>query len=102
MKNGKTLCEVFAEENKAMENTLLNELKHLREHINHTEIAVRALQKHQVFKAEQKFEGQHNEMKSHIILAFRHLEDARMRLGKVAQWYDDGVSCYDKGEEPKC
>ncbi len=37
-----------------------------------------------------------SEMKANIMLAYRHLEDARMRLGKVIQAYDGGVSCYDK------
>jgi len=31
-------------------------------------------------------------------LAYRHLEDARMRIGKVIQALDGGVSCYDKGD----
>lgn len=30
------------------------------------------------------------------ILALRHIEDARMRYGKVIQYYQDGVSIYDK------
>ena len=29
-------------------------------------------------------------------LAYRHLEDARMRLGKAIQAIDGGVSCYPK------
>ena len=33
---------------------------------------------------------------ANIMLAFRHIEDARMRLGKVLQVIDDGVSVYDK------
>jgi hypothetical protein len=37
-----------------------------------------------------------NEMLANITLAYRHLEDARMRLGKVIQAYDGGVSVYDK------
>lgn len=35
------------------------------------------------------------EMKANIMLAFRHLEDARMRLGKAIQAFDGGVSVYD-------
>ena len=31
-------------------------------------------------------------------LAVRHVEDARMRLGKVLQYARDGVSVYDKPE----
>jgi hypothetical protein len=41
------------------------------------------------------------EMLANATLAYRHLEDARMRLGKVIQAYDGGVSVYDKKSEPK-
>jgi len=30
------------------------------------------------------------------MLAVRHIEDARMRLGKVLQHWRDGVSCFDQ------
>lgn len=36
------------------------------------------------------------EIIANITLAFRHLEDAQMRLGKAIQAYDGGVSVYDK------
>lgn len=36
------------------------------------------------------------EIKANIMLAYRHLEDARMRLGKAIQAFDGGVSVYDK------
>lgn len=35
------------------------------------------------------------ETKANIMLAYRHLEDASMRLGKVIQAQDGGVSVYD-------
>ncbi len=35
------------------------------------------------------------EMRANLLLAYRHMEDARMRLGKAVQAYDGGVSCYD-------
>ena len=35
-------------------------------------------------------------MAANITLAFRHLEDARMRLGKVIQAYQGGISKFDK------
>jgi hypothetical protein len=38
----------------------------------------------------------HAEMFDHAKLALRHIEDVRMRLGKVMQYHDDGVSIYDK------
>jgi hypothetical protein len=36
------------------------------------------------------------EMLANIILTHRHLEDARMRLGKAVQAYDGGLSVYDR------
>lgn len=35
-------------------------------------------------------------MKANLTLVFRHLEDARMRLGKVMQAYQGGISILDK------
>lgn len=36
------------------------------------------------------------EMLANIMLTYRHLEDARMRLGKVVQAYEGGTSVFDK------
>lgn len=36
------------------------------------------------------------EMMANLMLCFRHLEDASMRLGKAIQAHDGGVSVYDK------
>ena len=36
------------------------------------------------------------EVMANLTLAYRHLEDASMRLGKVLQAHDGGVSVYDK------
>jgi hypothetical protein len=36
------------------------------------------------------------EITANLILSMRHLEDARMRLGKVFQAMDGGKSCYNK------
>lgn len=41
--------------------------------------------------------AQAGEMQDHQMLAVRHIEDARMRIGKVLQYARDGVSIYDKG-----
>jgi len=38
----------------------------------------------------------HSEMRANLMLAYRHLEDARMRIGKVLQAYDGGQSVYPK------
>ncbi len=68
----------------------------LRERIKEDATRVRILMTATVFKGEQKYAGQHGEMKANIMLAYRHLEDARMRIGKVLQAADDGVSILDK------
>lgn len=36
------------------------------------------------------------EVVANVMLAYRHLEDASMRLGKALQALDGGVSVYDK------
>mgnify|MGYP001567472055 FL=1 len=56
------------------------------------------LRNHSVFNEEQE-QGKlrdHGEMTANIMLAYRHLEDAAMRLGKVIQAFDGGKSIYDK------
>lgn len=43
------------------------------------------------------YEGKvHEEIIAQAILAMRHIEDARMRYGKVLQYLWDGVSIYDQ------
>jgi len=37
---------------------------------------------------------------ANVMLAYRHLEDASMRLGKAIQALDGGVSVYDKTQVP--
>lgn len=71
-------------------NALRNELKTI-------EKRARKLMTHGVFGGKPAFEGQHGEMKAQIMLTVRHVEDARMRLGKVCQYAGDGTSIYDKG-----
>lgn len=57
---------------------------------------VKALMNDSTFDNEQKYSGQFGEMKANIMLTYRHLEDARMRVGKILQAADDGVSILDK------
>jgi hypothetical protein len=40
------------------------------------------------------------EAMANITLAYRHLEDASMRLGKGIQVLDGGISVYDKTQVP--
>ncbi len=56
---------------------------------------VKRLMKHSDFsRVKQDYVGQHPEMKANIMLSYRHLEDARMRVGKILQ--AAGVSILDK------
>lgn len=48
--------------------------------------------KHPEFQNEQTHENQHSEMKANLMLSYRHLEDARMRLGKAIQAKEGGKS----------
>lgn len=52
-------------------------------------------------KTEFLFQEEHmEEALANAMLAFRHLEDASMRLGKTIQAIDGGTSVYDKAEVP--
>ena len=55
-----------------------------------------AMKKHSTFSGEQAYPYAHSEMQANIMLAYRHLEDARMRVGKILQAYQGGVSILDK------
>lgn len=63
---------------------------------DHLKKDTKALMIHSAFNQEASGPGQHEEMRVNIMLAYRHLEDARMRLGKVVQAYDGGKSVYPK------
>lgn len=47
-----------------------------------------------VFKVGGLLGHETSEMAANLQLAYRHLEDARMRIGKAVQAYDGGQSCY--------
>lgn len=57
---------------------------------------VKKMRHSSAFDGEQQHFDQHSEAKANIMLTYRHLEDAAMRLGKVIQAWDGGVSCYDQ------
>lgn len=77
-----------------------DECNDFRRQIGHLGNQVRTLMNHPEFKTVQRPDDPNprdaGEMKANIMLAFRHLEDARMRLGKAIQASEGGVSCYDK------
>jgi hypothetical protein len=69
---------------------------HLRAELKKLELVARAIKDNGAFRVEQTFAGQHGEMIAQSMLAVRHIEDARMRIGKVLQYSRDGVSIYDQ------
>ena len=68
----------------------------LRKDIKDIGDVTKSLMEHTDFQCEQAYPGQHGEVRANIMLAYRHLEDARMRVGKILQAADDGVSILDK------
>jgi hypothetical protein len=49
-------------------------------------------------KSKQETDGVENtaEIMANLVLSYRHIEDASMRIGKVLQARNGGVSVYDK------
>lgn len=70
--------------------------KQLRTDLKKIEMGIRQMMDHPVYKGEQSYPGQHSEMKAQTMLSVRACEDSRLRLGKVCQYADDGVSIFDK------
>ncbi len=68
----------------------------LRTVIQNQTVLLLQLKCHSVFDGQEDYVGQHSEMEANIMLACRHLEDARMRVGKILQAAGDGVSILDK------
>lgn len=79
-----------------MEPALEDICNDLRKKIRSLEDYARTLMTNERFSNEQTFVNQHSEMKANIMLTVRHLEDARMRVGKILQYAGDGVSILDK------
>lgn len=71
----------------------------LRAQIEETKIqTMLVIREHPVFLGGMSALGtdQRGEMLANLKLSFRHLEDARMRLGKAIQAHDGGKSCYPR------
>lgn len=79
-----------------MDESLKDICDRLRAALRDVELQARGLKDHPVFKEPPAYEGQRGEMIAQSMLAVRHIEDARMRLGKVLQYAGDGTSIYDK------
>ena len=69
--------------------------KNLRTGIEDLKKRVLELKQNPQFDRPEEHPGQHGEMKANIMLTFRKLEDARMRLGKAIQAFDGGKSIYN-------
>jgi len=58
------------------------------------------IHEHPVFTSadpkQQTVEPQRVEMKTNLMLSYRHLEDASMRIGKAIQAFDGGKSVYPR------
>ena len=68
----------------------------LRKDCGRLEERIRRLKHDIIFEQPETKLGQHEEIEDNIKLAYRHLESVRMRLGKVCQHADDGISIFDK------
>lgn len=85
-------------EHSGASNSFVATCRDLRGRLDTMEGDVRRLMEHPVFYEEQERPNQHGEMKANVMLAVRHIEDARMRMGKALQHAEDGVSVYDGGK----
>lgn len=81
-----------------MEEKIQSICEGLRTTIRDVGAEVVGLKGHGIFRGGEVSQHGMAEMMANIMLAYRHLEDARMRLGKVMQHADGGVSVYDKRE----
>ena len=74
----------------------------LRRDLHSVETDIHILQKATDFNNPELRPGQHAEIRANIQLALRHVEDARMRLGKVIQHTENRESIYDSvNQEPR-
>lgn len=69
--------------------------KQLREKLRQIGPEVKAMMNHHDF-GEPRPGSDTGEMKANIMLSYRHVEDAIMRLGKAIQAYDGGTSVYPR------
>lgn len=80
-----------------VEDEFRNKINGLRKEIKDIGSQIKALMNDPVFiPANLPNISDSGEMKANIMLSYRHMEDARLRLGKVIQAYDGGASLYDK------
>lgn len=75
--------------------TFVERINRARKNIKY--IAVDVLREYAQAQIREQVEKENlSEVTANLMLTYRHLEDASMRLGKVIQAHDGGVSVYDK------
>ena len=79
-----------------MEEELKSICDGIRDELKQVGDQVKCLKNHGDFNLPDTYKGQKGEMIANIMLTYRHLEDARMRVGKILQAAGDGVSILDK------
>lgn len=85
----------------ADKNDFIDQCKSIRREIKATAEIVMRRREHPAlqFKVSRTLDMQSiTESDANLVLAYRHLEDAAMRLGKAIQAIDGGKSIYDKRE----
>jgi hypothetical protein len=68
----------------------------MRERLKVLARQVQGLKAHEVFAWPPEGAQDSGEMIANVMLAYRHLEDATMRLGKALQAFDGGQSVYPR------
>ncbi len=82
-----------------IEDALKPECDSIRADLLAIEIRIRKLDLFQPGVSQPRDGLQGFEREAQATLALRHVEDARMRIGKVLQHARDGVSCFDHTKE---
>lgn len=77
--------------------SIKEEINALRKEISRIGIEVKEVKDtHSDFEITDNSKFDKEEVKANLTLAYRHLENARMRLGKAIQASEGGESIYDK------
>jgi hypothetical protein len=70
----------------------------IRGEIKKTGAAVKDRMQYTIATIPENDKADHREVMANLTLAYRHLEDAAMRMGKVIQANEGGVSIYDQND----
>jgi len=96
MEEGKIMKEEETRPSEEVEATMKDLCDQLRADIKFLADQTLRLRRHSDMFVCNESHFQHDEVYANIMLAYRHLEDARMRVGKILQAAGGGVSIFDK------